>query len=191
MPSAVSSPRTPVTIRELRWTDFDPLREMYLLLYEERETFPDIGIHLFEERPSYADEVKWFSALYQRVLSGDAIVRVAEVDGAVVGNCVVGREGPSPTSEVGHLGVLGILVHRDHRGRGVGDALLRATLAACRGTFDLVYLNVLTVNPRARALYERHGFVLIGVFPAAFRRRGRYLDDQTMVLDLRSSGKNG
>jgi ribosomal protein S18 acetylase RimI-like enzyme len=188
---APSSTPGPVTVRELRWSDFDPLREMYYLLYEERETFPDIGIHLFEERPSYEDEVGWFSGFYSRVLRGDTIARVAEVDGVVVGNCVVLREGPTRTSEIGHVGVLGILVHRDFRGRGVGEALMSATIAACRGTFEIVRLSVNVTNPRAQALYERHGFRLIGRVPAAVRRRGRYLDTNEMVLDLRpSAGKD-
>ncbi len=179
------APRGPVTVRELRWTDFDPLREMYYLLYEERETFPDIGIHLFAERPSYADEVKWFAGLYERVLHGDAVARVAEIDGAVVGNCVVGRVGASRTAENGHLGVLGIMVHRDYRGRGAGDAMLRAAIEGSRGTFELVQLTVSRLNPRARALYERHGFVRTGHVPAHVKRGGRYIDADEMVLDLR------
>jgi RimJ/RimL family protein N-acetyltransferase len=181
-------PSSPVTVRELRWTDFDPLREMYYLLYEERERNPEIGISLFETRPSYEDEVRWFSGLYDRALRGDAIVRVAEIDGGVVGNCVIGREGPSRTSELGHMGVLGILVHRDFRGRGAGDALLSACLGACSGTFDVVVLSVFVANPRARALYERHGFVVYGRVPGAVLRGGRYLDEDQMVLDLRPRG---
>jgi ribosomal protein S18 acetylase RimI-like enzyme len=184
---APTSSSAPVTVRELRWSDFDPIRETYLLLYEERETFPDIGIHLFETRPSYADEVGWFADLYRRVIKGDAVVRVAELDGVVVGNCMVGRKGPSATSEIGHVGVLGILVHRDFRGRGAGDALMSATLAACRGVFELVELSVNVTNPRARALYERHGFVPFGRFPGSTKRRGRYVDADLMVLDLRPS----
>jgi RimJ/RimL family protein N-acetyltransferase len=186
-----TAPRASVTVRELRWSDFDPIREIYYLLYEERETFPDIGITLFEQRPTLADEVNWFAGFYQKVLGGDVVDRVAEVDGVVVGNCAVSRKGPSRTSESGHIGVLGILVHRDFRGRGVGDALMTATLAACRGIFELIQLQVFVVNPRARALYERHGFVETGRVPAAARRRGRYLDDFEMVLDLRpSAGKD-
>jgi RimJ/RimL family protein N-acetyltransferase len=185
-----SEPRpSPVTVRELRWTDFDPLRETYYLLYEERGTDPNIGITLFETRPSYEDEVRWFAGLYERATRGDAIVRVAELDDVVVGNCVVGREGPSRASELGHVGVLGILVHRDFRGRGVGQSLMSAAIEACRGTFDLVRLSVFATNPRARALYERHGFVAIGRVPGAVRRAGRYLDEDLMVLDLRTRGE--
>jgi RimJ/RimL family protein N-acetyltransferase len=178
-----------VAVRELRWTDFDPLREMYYLLYDERETNPLIGIHLFAERPNYADEVRWFSALYQRVLSGDAVVRVAEIDGQVVGSCVVGRDGPTATSEIGHTGTLGILVHRDFRGRGAGRELMRATLEGCRGRFEFVQLSVNVENPRARKLYEEFGFTAFGRRPAATRRGTRYLDVDLLQLDLRAAAR--
>jgi RimJ/RimL family protein N-acetyltransferase len=175
------------TIRELRWSDFDPLREMYYLLYEERDSNPDIGITLFEERPGYADEARWFSGLYERTLRGDTVARIAEVGGQVVGNCVIGRKGPGRGSEMGHVGELGLLVHRDFRGRGVGESLLRASIAASRGTFTILSLRVFAVNERARALYARNGFAMVGRHPGAIRRRGRYLDDYEMVLDLRDA----
>ncbi len=186
----MATSRPAVVVRELRWTDFDPLRETYYLLYEERETNPVLGIHLFAERPSLADEVRWFAGLYERVLRGDAVVRVAEVDGRVVGNCVVGRIGATATAENGHLGLLGILVHRDFRGRGVGRALLRSTLEGCRGVFELVHLSVWVENPRARRLYEEFGFVPIGRVPAGNRRGNRYHDDDLMILDLRNGAPN-
>jgi ribosomal protein S18 acetylase RimI-like enzyme len=178
-----------VTTRELRWTDFDPLREMYYLLYDERDTNPLIGIHLFAERPSYADEVGWFSGLYQRVLRGDTVVRVAELEGQVVGSCVVNRDGPTPSSETGHTGTLGIMVHRDFRGRGAGRALMRAALDDCRGKFEFVQLSVNVENPRARKLYEEFGFVAFGRRPAAGRRGERYLDSDLLQLDLRPTAK--
>lgn len=178
-----------VVTRELRWTDFDPLREMYYLLYDERDTNPLIGIHLFAERPGYADEVRWFSGLYLRALSGDAVVRVAELDGQVVGSCVVGRDGPTPTAEIGHTGTLGILVHRDFRGRGAGRALMLAALEGCHGKFEFVQLSVNVENPRARKLYEELGFIAFGRRPAATRRGERYLDPDPMQLDLRPAAK--
>jgi RimJ/RimL family protein N-acetyltransferase len=178
---------TGAVVRELRWSDFDPLRESYYLLYDERRSNPTIGIGLFEEMPDHADEADWFSGLYRRMLRGETIVRVAELDDRVVGSCVVGRVGPSPTSETGHRGVLGILVHRDFRGRGVGQGLLTATIEACRGRFDQIELQVFVANTGARRLYERFGFVAVGRLPAAIRRNGQYLDEDLMVLDLRPS----
>ncbi len=54
----------------------------------------------------------------------------------------------------------GIFVDTSARGKGVGTALLRAIVAeASRRGLDSVRLDVIDTNPRARALYEREGFV--------------------------------
>jgi len=183
-------PRAEFAIRELRWSDFDGLREAYYLLYDERAVRGDIGITLFGRRPSYSDEVAWFSHLYQRALSGEAVVSVAEVEGRAIGNCTVGRVGPSEDFEMGHVGELGILVHRDHRGAGVGSALLASAIEQCRGKFELLRLSVFSVNVRARRLYERFGFVPVGTLPRVVRRGNNYFDEDVMVLDLRPSHAN-
>lgn len=53
----------------------------------------------------------------------------------------------------------GIFVAPEARGQGVGSALLHAIMeeARTRG-YASVRLDVIDTNPRARALYERHGF---------------------------------
>jgi ribosomal protein S18 acetylase RimI-like enzyme len=70
----------------------------------------------------------------------------------------------------GDLLVDGIFVAESHRGRGVGSALIEALAheALARG-LARVRLDVTHENPRARALYERRGFV-----PVA-RQSGRLL----------------
>jgi RimJ/RimL family protein N-acetyltransferase len=177
-------------VRELRWTDFPSLRELYYLLYEEREVNPEIGITLFAARPTDEDEVAWFSSLYRRSVSGESIVAVAERDGTVVGSCTVRTVGPTTTSETAHVGELGILVHRDHRARGIGRALLRHALDQCRTKFELVRLTVFSVNVRARRLYEEFGFAFVGTLPRAIRRGDRYFDEDLMVLDLNPASAN-
>ncbi|MEU9847884.1 GNAT family N-acetyltransferase [Streptomyces sp. NPDC047985] len=53
----------------------------------------------------------------------------------------------------------GIAVNPAHRGHGIGSLLLKeiVALAADHGC-RRVRLDVIDINPRARALYERHGF---------------------------------
>jgi ribosomal protein S18 acetylase RimI-like enzyme len=171
-------------VRTVRWSDFDDLREMYYALYDERDRGEFVGITLFGERPSLADEVAWFSGAYRSALEGDRVFSVAEEGGRVVGNCVVQRHAPNVRSEGGHVGVLGILVHRDHRGKGVGTALLTHALAACRGRFEVVRLSVFVKNARAKQLYERFGFVTVGRVPRAVRRGSEYFDEEEMALVL-------
>jgi RimJ/RimL family protein N-acetyltransferase len=177
-------------IRELRWSDFDPVRETFYRLFEERTADPEIGITLFRTRPSYSDEVTWFTSLYRKVLAGDAIVAVAELGGQAVGHCTIGRAGPTEDSEGSHVGELGILVDRDHRGSGIGRALLANALGQCAGKFELVRLSVFAVNRRARRLYEEFGFVYVGTIPRAIHRGDRYLDEDLMVKDLGRADTN-
>jgi len=96
---------------------------------------------------------------------------VAVEDRRVVGWCDVTRR---PHATLRHCGVLGMGVAATHRGRGIGAALLGATLercAACRIT--RVELVVRADNAAAIALYRRHGFELEG------RLRGYLIvDDQ-------------
>ena len=57
----------------------------------------------------------------------------------------------------------GICVDRAARGRGIGTSLLSAADDKARRIgARTVRLSVVDVNPRARALYERHGFTPVG-----------------------------
>jgi len=61
--------------------------------------------------------------------------------------------------------VSNLFVDPAFQGRGVGSRLMAAAEAAVEG--DLT-LSVFTVNPDARRLYERLGFVVEGTGPVAF-----------------------
>ena len=55
----------------------------------------------------------------------------------------------------------GIFVEPQARGLGVGTALLHAIMGhAAHSQLQRVRLDVIDTNPRARALYEREGFVV-------------------------------
>jgi RimJ/RimL family protein N-acetyltransferase len=80
---------------------------------------------------------------------------------------------------------LGISVgHDDDRGRGYGSDALRALLRFAFGQLRLerVWLDVYDVNPGARRVYERVGFVYEGTLRRAVFREGRYLDVIRMAI---------
>jgi ribosomal protein S18 acetylase RimI-like enzyme len=64
----------------------------------------------------------------------------------------------------GQLLMDGLFVDQNARGAGVGSALIDAVVreARERGLTE-VRLDVVDTNPRARALYERYGFVAVAV----------------------------
>jgi ribosomal protein S18 acetylase RimI-like enzyme len=177
-----TSDRAVVSVRDLRWEDFSALTEGYYALYEERQSGAPIGITLFAEKPSLANEVDWFSGLYKSTLSGSSVALVAEVDGRAVGLCTV-RGLPAP-GEGSHVGVLGILVHRADRGHGIGEELFRQTIERCRGKFEMIVLDLFADNVRAKALYLRHGFRSAGTIPNGIKRGNRYIDHERMYLPL-------
>lgn len=171
-------------IRELEWNDFPSLTENYYALYEEVQSNPDMGISLFPEKPTLAAEADWFAALFRQVQEKSGVACVAEEAGRAIGECHVGRK--APTVEAQHVGVLGILVAREFRGRGVGRALMQSCLERCRGKFQLVELSVFATNGAGRKLYESLGFRTWGSLPAGILRQGRYIDLVHMVRDLRT-----
>ncbi|MFI6642793.1 GNAT family N-acetyltransferase [Streptomyces sp. NPDC050504] len=72
----------------------------------------------------------------------------------------------------GELVMDGIAVAPEHRGKGIGGLLLREIAAvAAEHARERVRLDVIDVNPRARALYERHGFVAVHTERTPYLRR--------------------
>jgi len=96
----------------------------------------------------------------------------AEVDGRVVG--LAGLEVSKPARQR-HVGTLGIMVHREYQGRGIGRSLLSALLDIADRWLMLkrVQLTVFTDNQRAIGLYKSLGFVVEGTERFAAIRDGR------------------
>jgi RimJ/RimL family protein N-acetyltransferase len=110
----------------------------------------------FLEAPSLS-RVRSF--VLQNLRSGTAQFVAVDV-GRVVGWCDIT---PRTHETLRHGGVLGMGVAASHRGRGVGAALLRATLdAALARGLTRIELTVRADNHPAIALYQRHGFELEG-----------------------------
>lgn len=68
----------------------------------------------------------------------------------------------------GYIGI--VAVTAEARGSGVGSALLDHAEALIFERSPNAFLSVSSFNERARALYERRGYVLVGVMPDYFMR---------------------
>ena len=103
---------------------------------------------------------------------------VADAGGEIVGWCDVRRE---TIDSYAHTGMLGMGVVATWRGRGLGERLIRTTLVAARAAgFERIELSVYATNTRARALYEKVGFVLEGTRVRG-RKDGDVYDDIHMM----------
>lgn len=105
---------------------------------------------------------------------------VAEVDGQVAG-LLNFRNGVR--RRIAHRGTFGMSVLAGCRRLGIGDALLTTLLDWARASslVTKVCLAVLEANAPARALYDKHGFVVEGRRPREIRfDDGTYADDLLM-----------
>jgi putative acetyltransferase len=103
---------------------------------------------------------------------------------AVVAGKVIGQAGLNRLDgRRGHVGVVGMSVHDDFAGRGVGTALLAALTELADRWLGLrrIELTVWTDNAPAIALYERFGFEREGLHRAFAFRDGEYVDALAMA----------
>ncbi len=105
---------------------------------------------------------------------------VAEIDGRVIG--MAGLHA-NDNRRRAHAASIGMAVHDDFAGRGVGTALLSALLNLADRwlNYRRVELTVWSDNAPAIALYERHGFEREGLLRAYGWRDGAYVDAITMA----------
>jgi L-phenylalanine/L-methionine N-acetyltransferase len=82
-----------------------------------------------------------------------------------------------------HAATIGMGVHDDFKGRGIGSALMAAALDLADNWLDIrrVELTVFTDNDDAIRLYEKHGFVTEGRLKDYAFRDGRYVDAYSMA----------
>jgi len=111
---------------------------------------------------------------------------------AVVGDRVVGVLGvhtfPNKPRRR-HAGAIGMGVHDEWQGKGIGTALMRAALDLADKWLNLtrLELEVYTDNEAAIRLYEQFGFEREGVLRQHAFRDGRYVDSYLMAR-LRPAG---
>jgi putative acetyltransferase len=104
----------------------------------------------------------------------DSVRLVALLDGAIVGNAGLHRF----AGRRQHVANLGIGVHDDFTGRGIGGALLGELIDAADNWLNIrrIELTVFTDNAPAIALYRKFGFVEEGVLKDFAFRAGVFAD---------------
>ena len=160
-----------VRVRPARRADADPLREI-----DDATLSPLV---------SPADPVDPQAGLVDPFARhGPEDVLVAELTGRVLGHVVLGR--PTRLRSNAHVwSIMGLAVHPDAQGRGIGTRLVRAAIdeARRRGGRRLT-LRVLATNGPARALYAAQGFAVEGVLAGEFVLDGVEVDDLLLARRL-------
>jgi GNAT superfamily N-acetyltransferase len=140
-------------VRRATETDLPVAEALLRQLDEEQREW-----RVFRPRPSFAEQVL---ARYRQELDDErAVFLVAEEEeGEVVGMAHAAVHVPSSASDERALELSGVVVRRDHRGRGVGRALVAEAVRFAREMgVRWVTLKVFARNEGARAFWESLGF---------------------------------
>ncbi len=123
------------------------------------------------------DEVAAFT---KKNIAKKNIHLIALVDDRVIGWC---RIPPLEKEGFRHVGVLGMGVHKDYRGKGLGKRLLDVALAQAREKgLERVELEVYSTNEAAIHLYRSAGFEVEGIKKKVRKLDGEYFDNLCMAL---------
>jgi putative acetyltransferase len=106
---------------------------------------------------------------------------VACVDGKIVG--MLGLHATPWTPRRTHVGQVGMAVHDQWAGKGVGTALMKAAIDLADNWLNLsrLELSVYTDNEPALRLYKKLGFEVEGTHRKYAFRDGAYVDAYTMA----------
>lgn len=134
-----------------------------LLNLEIREGYAHFGTREVEPEEFLAARIDGYPAL--------VALHDGEFAGVALASPWKSRGGYSATAE------LGVYLRPDHRGMGLGSALVESLIASCREAgFHTLLAGVALPNPASVRLFERAGFQAVGRLPEVGYKLGAWRD---------------
>ena len=139
----------------------------------------------------YPDEVQYTLEQEQAILGRlmddpKSVMMVGIVEGKVAGNCSVSSLGDKRKTR--HRCSMGIALKEAYWNLGIGTRMFRELIAIAESMPQITQMELefMEGNDRARRLYEKSGFRIVGVHPNAFRLRdGAFRNEYLMIREMR------
>lgn len=167
---------TSYIIRQAEETDAENLIAYSKIVFASTD---QVLTTLEEYTISVADEKTWINNISK---SPNSKLLVAELDGQILGFLFFISQ---QKIKIAHTGEVGVNVHPDYKGLGIGRALLESLIewANSHTVIEKIVLQVFATNHKAISLYQSLGFKEEGRFvKAAKQKDGGYVDVVQMYL---------
>lgn len=152
-----------ITIRPYIPEDEKPVADIWNYVVEEHDAFPQTE----PLRPHEAD-----AFFRKQTYTGVAVDENNEIAGMYILH-------PNNVGHCGHIANASYAVRHDIRGRHIGEALVKDCLAKAKEKgFAIMQFNaVVATNASAIHLYEKLGFVRLGVIPKGYKKNDSDIRD--------------
>lgn len=135
---------------------------------------------IVNKKPTLKEEKKWVKERLAGIRRGNELLTCAFDGKKLVGNCDARRGYGKESGNV----EIGLAISKDYRGRGLGEKLLRKTIALVKKRFRAknIHLRYIDGNKPAMSLYKKVGFRELTRMPKWVLYRGKYRDEHVMLL---------
>jgi len=163
-------------IRYLNFSDYEKCLNYINRLVEED------AMILLNKKLTKEEELEWICKQLKSMENNESLVLVAEKNGRIIGITeIIKRKGKES-----HIGVFGISVEKNFRGRGIGELLARKILEIAKKELKIkmVILGVYENNIPALNLYKKLGFNICGKLPKGIKHKRKYITKICMYKEL-------
>ncbi len=166
-----------IAIRHLKKGDVDGIWNNFNAVVKE-----GLFIPVFTPVLSEFEKNSW----YETVKSDKEVCVIADAQKFsapynIIGQCEISNAEWEASK---HVGVLGIIIHKDYRDVGVGRKLIDFAIREAKNlnTKEKIVLSCFSTNERGLHLYKKMGFEVVGVRKKQFYMDSRYQDEILMEL---------
>ncbi len=161
----------------IRYPEMDDVRSAweYINRLSKERTF----VRFQGEEVSMEDEERFITHKRTAIREQRGVTLFLVVNDAVMGISSVDLNDKTEN----HVAVFGISIDASVRGHGLGEVLMRATMAEAEtnlADLKIITLRMKAPNAAARSLYEKVGFTEYGLLPQGTQHAGAYVDDVLM-----------
>lgn len=162
-----------VVFRYPRFEDVDALLSLVNAIVEDKAMVAS------QKKLTREEELEWLSQLLKDIENGKAVHLVVEIDEEIMGNANIAKNGGA----FDHVGTLGIMLHREIRGKGIGEKLFLKIIEEAHRVLgvSIITLRVMGSNEVAQRLYRKCGFEEVGRVRGGVKHYGNPEDDVSMV----------